>query len=147
MPNWKKIIVSGSDASLNSVFANSVTASIFSGSFTGSLQGTSSWSNNSISSSYALSASWAPGGTGGGGLATKAGSIASASFAGNPRTATVTFSTPFTNANYSITVTGEDSRAWSVQSKVSGSFVVNANSNVALTGTTYWQAVAYGETT
>lgn len=28
MPNWKKVIVSGSDASLNSVFANSVTASI-----------------------------------------------------------------------------------------------------------------------
>jgi hypothetical protein len=55
MPNWKKVIVSGSDASLNSVFANSVTASIFSGSFTGSLQGTASW---------AVSASWAPGGGG-----------------------------------------------------------------------------------
>ena len=55
MPNWKKVIVSGSDASLNSVFATRVTASIFSGSFTGSLQGTASW---------ALSASWAPGGGG-----------------------------------------------------------------------------------
>jgi hypothetical protein len=54
MPNWKKVIVSGSDASLNSVFANSVTASIFSGSFTGSLQGTSSWATNAISSSFPI---------------------------------------------------------------------------------------------
>jgi hypothetical protein len=49
MPNWKKVIVSGSDASLNSVFANSVTASIFSG----SLQGTSSWATNALTASSA----------------------------------------------------------------------------------------------
>ena len=37
------------------LFVTTVTASIFSGSsFTGSLQGTSSWANNAISSSYAL---------------------------------------------------------------------------------------------
>jgi hypothetical protein len=53
MPNWKKVIVSGSDASLNSVFANSITASIFSGSFTGSLQGTSSWATNALTASSA----------------------------------------------------------------------------------------------
>ena len=35
MPNWKKVIVSGSNATLNSLFVStSVTASIFSGSFT-----------------------------------------------------------------------------------------------------------------
>jgi len=44
LPNWKKLITSGSDASLNSLFSPSIT---------GSLQGTSSW---------AISASWAPGG-------------------------------------------------------------------------------------
>jgi hypothetical protein len=49
MPNWKKVIVSGSDASLNSVFANSITASIFSGSF----QGTSSWATNALTASSA----------------------------------------------------------------------------------------------
>ena len=49
MPNWKKVIVSGSDASLNSVSANSVTASIFSG----SLQGTSSWATNALTASSA----------------------------------------------------------------------------------------------
>jgi len=57
MPNWKKVIVSGSNATLNSLFVNtSVTASIFSGSFTGSLQGTSSWANNATTASYVLNA-------------------------------------------------------------------------------------------
>jgi hypothetical protein len=51
MPNWKKVIVSGSDASLNSLNVSTyVSASTFSGKFTGSLQG---------SSSYALTASYA----------------------------------------------------------------------------------------
>jgi hypothetical protein len=53
MPNWKKVIVSGSDASLNSVFANSVTASIFSGSHTGPLTGTASWATNALTASSA----------------------------------------------------------------------------------------------
>lgn len=66
MPNWKKLIYSGSVAVLSNVSASSYT-----GSFTGSLFGTSSWSVSSsqaisssraVSSSYALSASYAPGG-------------------------------------------------------------------------------------
>jgi hypothetical protein len=69
MPSWKKIITSGSAAILTNV-----TASSYTGSFTGSLFGTSSWSVSSsraitssyslvsLSSSYALSASYAPGG-------------------------------------------------------------------------------------
>ena len=57
MPSWKKVVASGSDASFSSVFVDSfVSASSFKGSFTGSLQGTAS---QSISSSYALSASFA----------------------------------------------------------------------------------------
>jgi len=68
MPNWKKVIVSGSEAALSSLnVTNSVTASIFSGSFTGSLAGTASWANNVISASYALTASFALNGGGGGG--------------------------------------------------------------------------------
>jgi len=47
MPNWKKVIVSGSDAALNSLYASSIT---------GSLLGTASYATQ------ALSASWAPGG-------------------------------------------------------------------------------------
>ena len=104
--------------------------------FTGSLFGTSSW---------AVSASWAPGGAGG--LVTKAGSVINSSFTGNPKKATVTFSTAFATTNYAITVTGEDARSWTIESKVAGSFVINANSNTGLAGTTYWIATAYGETT
>lgn len=57
MPSWKKVVASGSDASFSSVFVDSfVSASSFKGSFTGSLQGTAS---QAISSSYALTASYA----------------------------------------------------------------------------------------
>ena len=44
MPNWKKLIVSGSDATLNSL-------NVING-ITGSLYGTASWAENSITSSY-----------------------------------------------------------------------------------------------
>ena len=59
MPSWKKIILSGSDAALNTLnVTNSITASVISASqFTGSLFGTSSWANNAISASHALTAS------------------------------------------------------------------------------------------
>ena len=64
MPSWKKVVASGSDASFSSVSVDSfVSASSFNGSFTGSLQGTAS---QSISSSYALTASFALNGGGGG---------------------------------------------------------------------------------
>lgn len=114
----------------------------FVGVFTGSMFGTSSWASNAVSSSFATTASFAPYG----GLRTKSGNVTNTSFAGSPRKATVTFATAFPNTSYSITITGEDSRAWSVESKLAGSFVINANSNTALAGTTYWIATAYGET-
>ena len=57
MPSWKKVVASGSDASFSSLTVDTyVSASSFNGSFTGSLQGTSS---QAISSSYALTASYA----------------------------------------------------------------------------------------
>ena len=47
MPSWKKVILSGSDASLNSLYVTTnVTASSFTGSFTGSLFGTASFALN-----------------------------------------------------------------------------------------------------
>lgn len=55
MPAWKKVIVSGSDASLNSL---SVTQNVTAQSFTGSLFGTSSYTEQSLSSSYAVSSSY-----------------------------------------------------------------------------------------
>jgi len=61
MPNWKKLITSGSNASLNSLsVATSITASIISASssITGSLFGTASWA---VSASQALTASFLSG--------------------------------------------------------------------------------------
>jgi hypothetical protein len=55
MPNWKKLITSGSAAILSNV-----TASSFTGSFVGTLTGTASWASNAVSSSFTLTASLAP---------------------------------------------------------------------------------------
>ena len=54
MPNWKRVIVSGSDAALTSVIATA--------GFTGSLLGTASYATNALSASYALTASYATNG-------------------------------------------------------------------------------------
>ena len=103
----------------------------FTGSFSGSLLGSSSFATTSSFASNVLRS--------------KAGNVTNTSFAGNPRKATVTFTTAFPNTNYAITVTGEDARSWTIESKLAGSFVINANSNTGLAGTTYWIATAYGE--
>jgi hypothetical protein len=69
MPNWKKVLTSGSDGSLNSltvthyIVANNITASLSGTASYANNANSSSYSNNSTSSSYALSASWAPGGS------------------------------------------------------------------------------------
>ena len=55
MPNWRKLIVSGSDASLNSL---NVTQNVTAQSFTGSLFGTASFA---VTASYALTASFVSG--------------------------------------------------------------------------------------
>jgi len=80
-------------------------------------------------------------------LATKSGTVSAGTFAGNPKTATVTFGTAFANTSYSITLTGLDDRSLSWQSKAAGSFVINTNSNVALTGNVDWQCIVIGEST
>lgn len=76
----------------------------------------------------------------------KSGTVSSGSFSGSPLKATVTFASPFGSTAYSITITGIDSRAWSYESKLAGSFVINANAAAALTGEVSWQAIASGET-
>jgi len=48
MPNWKKVVVSGSDAVLNSVTAS------FTGSLTGALIGTASWATSALTASKIL---------------------------------------------------------------------------------------------
>ena len=53
MPNWKKVVVSGSDAVLNSVTAS------FTGSLTGALIGTASWATNATTATTATDATTA----------------------------------------------------------------------------------------
>jgi len=90
--------------------------------------------------SFALTASYA---ANAGGTTVKAGSGSAASFGGSPLTASITFTTPFSDNLYPITVTGEDARSWTIKSKVSGSFVINTNSSTALTGPVYWIATPF----
>jgi hypothetical protein len=78
-------------------------------------------------------------------IVSKSGIVASGTFAGNPKKATVTFATAFASANYNISITGVDARTWTIESKVAASFIINANANTALTGDVYWQAMLNGE--
>ena len=81
-------------------------------------------------------------------LATKSGKVLAASFAGNPKKATVTFTTAFASANYSVVITPVASAGFSptVESQLAGSFVINmqANNVGALTSAN-WVAVLNGE--
>ena len=84
-------------------------------------------------------------GSSSGGLSTKAGSVAGSSFAGNPKTFTVTFSTSFADANYSISLSSEINRNFTYESKTSSGFVINSNANASFTEDVDWICVKHGE--
>lgn len=88
MPSWKKVIVSGSDATLNSL-------NVISG-VTGSLLGTGSWAVRAQSSSFASNASTAASAS----FATNASTAASASYATFAATATSASFAPTANNVY-----------------------------------------------
>jgi len=69
------------------------------------------------------------------------GSISAASFTGNPRKYTVSFTYPFANTNYRISVTGQDTRIWTFESKTASGFTISSNAATALTSTVDWSAV------
>jgi hypothetical protein len=119
----------GNSSITRTILRGAVSAS---GGITGSLFGTAS---------FATSASWAP--SAGGGTSAKAGSGSAASFGGTPRTASITFGSAFSDNLYAVTVTGEDARTFTIQSKSSTGFTINSNSSVALTGPVYWIATAF----
>jgi hypothetical protein len=103
--------------------------------FTGSLQGTSSWASDSISASYASTASYINGSI------IKSNSVPPGMFGGTPLTTSITFTADFPNPSYSVTITGEDARIFTIQNKSATGFEINTNSNIALTGNTYWYAI------
>jgi len=53
MPNWKKVVTSGSNAAFSSLIVSSTITGSISGSLTGSLQGTASWATNALTASFA----------------------------------------------------------------------------------------------
>jgi len=138
---FTEIPPSGSNITVRALVAvTSGSINVLSGSFSGSLYGTSSWAQNAVSSSYAVTSSFASNV-----LKTKAGSVPSEGFGGTPLTASVAFTSAFGNTNYAIAITGEDSRAWTIQNKTTSGFIINSVSSVGITGTTYWTCTAYGE--
>jgi len=86
-------------------------------------------------------------------LATKSGKVLAATFAGNPKKATVTFTTAFSDANYSVALTPVTSVTGSsysadIESQLAGSFVINLGTNsVSSLISINWVAVKHGEST
>jgi hypothetical protein len=79
------------------------------------------------------------------GLKIKAGVVAAASFAGNPKEYTVTFVNAMPSSSYAIVITGQDERSWSYTSRTASGFIINANANAALTNDVSWTAISTGE--
>lgn len=77
----------------------------------------------------------------------KSGSILGAAFAGNPKTYAVVFVTPFSDATYSILLSGVDSRSYTFEAKTAAGFTINTNANAAVVGEVSWFATPAGETT
>jgi len=79
-------------------------------------------------------------------LLQKSGIIAGSSFAGNPKKSTVTFTTPFSDDNYSVAISADINRTWTWESKTASGFTISANSNPAFnTSTVNWIALENGE--
>jgi hypothetical protein len=128
MPSWKKVIISGSNAVLNTVSASS-----FTGSFTGSLFGTASYANNSLSSSYSITSS----------VATSASYAATASYVVNALTASYVVTAQ--TASYVLNaVSSSFASTASFLNNTTNAFIQNGNSFgvTALLGTNDNQSLA-----
>ena len=77
----------------------------------------------------------------------KSNTVASGSFAGNPKKYTVVFSTAMASTAYTIGIQGTDNRSFTWESKATTGFVINTNANTALAGNVDWQIMAVGEST
>lgn len=74
----------------------------------------------------------------------KSGTVAGASFSGTPLTFAVFFTTAYLTNDYSVSISGDDSRIWTVESKSASGFTINSNSSTALTGNVYWTTTSHG---
>jgi hypothetical protein len=75
----------------------------------------------------------------------KSNSVSAGTFSGNPKKASVTFTTAFPSSGYSVTIIGGNNRTWTYESLTSSGFTINANANGALTQPVLWTAIQNGE--
>jgi len=134
-------------------FTSSYSTGSFTGSFTGSLFGTSSWANQSLTSSflipgtYLVTSSWAQSSsqaiTASYATQFRSGAIGAGGFSGTPLTSSfITLSPPFTSTAYSVVITGTtDARNWTILNKSATGFRINSNSSTAITGNVMWIAM------
>jgi hypothetical protein len=111
-----------------------LTGSLQSTSFTGSLFGSASYA---ITASHALTSSYL--------TPFKSGEVLPAGFnlLGGVYVSNVSFTTAYSNTDYSISVIGADARTFTVDNKLVGGFRINTNSGVALDGNVYWMTIPY----
>jgi len=133
-------VLSASYASTASYLLGTITSASYA-STASYLLGTITSASYSVTASYATTASYLIGGAASSNV--KGGYVSAISFTGTPRTATVTFGSSFSDSSYAVTITGEDIRVWSIESKSSTGFTINTNSNVDLTNSVYWIATAF----
>ena len=67
--------------------------------------------------------------------------VLATAFAGNPKKASVVFTTPLPSSAYSITISSADTRVWTFEARTAAGFTINSNSAQALTGEVHWQAI------
>ncbi len=101
---------------------------------------TTSFSNIAISSSNSITASYVIGL-----LNIQHGIINGSYFYNNPKIVKIIFINPFVDNNYSVVVSGESPRLWTIQNKDSGSFEINSNNNASFADNVFWQSI-YGGT-
>lgn len=75
----------------------------------------------------------------------KSGKISGSLFGGNPRTASVVFSMPYTNTNYAVSIIGGDARQWTLEQVSASGFTISTNSKMPLADYVYWTAIGSGE--
>ena len=55
----------------------------------------------------------------------------------------VSFNNPYLNNNYSISVVGDDLRAWSISNKQFTGFTIISNSTTVPAGNVYWTTIPF----
>ena len=69
---------------------------------------------------------------------TLSGSIPSNSFSGSPAHYLVSFTPSLPNTDYPVSITSEEARLWTIESKTVNSFIINSNANKSILNKVDW---------